>query len=176
MKITTYNGNDIFHPLCFNLYRFNDRIDFEKSKNSLLKEFTDEFMYDIMQQLRACGLRLHNLKWFSPKEYNYTGDSIDMEVYIASKRALKKAILQNKEEIDKKLIANKSYDGYIATTVDSVDDELKNLANNKDYEVDTIVLQILLSTINFGERFMVTDFICWDNECDSCEDDCTCEK
>ena len=185
MKTTTYNGNDIFVPLNFNLYPHED-VDSEETSKELLKEFSNEFEVDLRNRLGQVGLSFVALKWFSPKQYNYLGDSIDLELLIESKSILKEAILKYRDKINEELSKNKSYDGYMALTVNDIDEELKHIENDNEkavsrYEVDSIILKVLLSTIDFDGRFDIIDHFVYEYLCPECsravdEPDVRCER
>ncbi|MCP6727401.1 MAG: hypothetical protein KJI69_05330 [Patescibacteria group bacterium] len=172
MKTTTYNGNDVFVPLNFNLYPHED-INFEETVKNLIRGFRNEFEADIRNRLGQVGLSFVALKWFSPKQYNYLGDSIDLEVLVQNKRILKKAILKNKDKINEELSNNKSYDGYMALTVKDIDEELANIdfdtkKEHSQHEVDSIVLKVLLSPIDFSLRFNIYDYFAFEYLCSGC--------
>jgi len=103
-------------------------------------------------------LNFKRLVYFSPREYNFDTDSIDLVITIKDKNKLKNAIIEMKDAINKALDKNKSYDGYMALTVSNVDEELEK-TKKKDYEVDIIVLRELLdldcNDFNIKEYFIM---------------------
>lgn len=159
-NFTQYIGNDIFKGINFGLYNI-ENINFEETKKSVLDGFKEKYKTVIEKKLKKLGLELIEFKYFSPKAYNYTNDSIDMIVSIVDKKLLEQAIMIKKNIINKQLKNNKSYDGYIATTVDNVDSELEKI-NQENYEVDTIVLQELLD-LNCSD-FDIYNFFIIDDE------------
>ena len=142
MKTTTYAGNGVFN-INFGLYGY-DEIDFEESKNEIKRNFEKEKLEGLKKALIDLGLKFNSLKWYSPREYNFSNDSIDLTIEIVDKDILKKAILQNKDIIQKNLSKNKSYDGYMSLTRTSVSEELEEL-NMDSYRIDIIVLGTLLN-------------------------------
>ncbi len=85
-----------------------------------------------------------------------------------------KAIKDNREAIDKLLADNKSYDGYIAMTVASVEEEIQKVRD--DYFMpDVICLGYLLrQAINFDNNIDIADCFVYDYDCDN--PDCNNEK
>ena len=166
-KTIRYNGNDVFAPLNFNLYPYED-IEFEETKNKIYDDFVEVFQENLVSLLKELGLKFIELKWFSPREYNYAGDSLDLIISIEDKSKLKTAILKNKNKIDELLAKNTSYDGYMSLAVFNVVEELKCLKENEGYKVDSIVLNVLLSPLNFNENFSITDSFINSPTCESC--------
>jgi len=143
MQIITYNGNHVFRNINFNLYGYDD-INFEETKEQIFQSFELEYSEIVKCKLREVGLEFVKFKWFSPKEYNFSGDSIDLEITVVDKDKFKKFILENKEKINLLLTKNKSYDGYIKLTVDNVEKEIDKLESD-NYEPDIIVLGEILN-------------------------------
>ena len=86
-------------------------------------------------------------------------DSLDLKVgehYDKSK--LKAQINTFRAEIDSKLKANKSYDGYLALTVSSVNEELEDL-ESEDYSIDVLVLKTLIDCLDSELSDDFTDLI-----------------
>lgn len=161
--IAQYVGNDVFKGINFNLYPFED-INYSETKENLLEGFRKEFEKDLTESLDKIGLKYKGLKWFSPSQYNYQGDSIDLRAELTNKKKLITTILENHYQIDRKLAENKSYDGYIALTIDDCYQEIAALLDGKR-DVDTIVLRELLSTtIDFKQRFVVEDYFVYEPE------------
>ena len=73
-----------------------------------------------------------------PKAYNFSGDDVDLVVKIKDKEKLKAFIKTNKENIQKMLDANKSYDGYMALTSSRVDDIIDDIDNKGGVDVMVI--------------------------------------
>lgn len=155
MNKITYSGNHLFKNINFGLYEIDENINFEESKNNILKAFETEYLKDLKLKLKSLGLTFKHLVYYSPKAYNFSNDSIDLCITVTNKKLLKDAIIKNKDRINKKLSENKSYDGYMALTVYNIDEELENL-NKKDYEPDIIVLSELLD-------FSIDQYIVFDN-------------
>ena len=140
--IKTYNGNDIFKNFNGGLYQYDD-IDFEQSKNDILTAFKSEYKDIITEKLAFAGVKYIDMVYFSPSQYNYLNDSIDLKLTIS-----------DKSDIQKLLNDNKSYDGYISLTPDDIS-EIEN--------DDITVIQSILSDIDFSD-FDVTDYFTYDQE------------
>lgn len=153
-----YNGNDVFAPFNAGLYGYED-IDIKESKESIMLNFKLEFENEISKTLKKAGITYLDLEWWSPKEYNFATDSIDLECVVENPQKLKEALLAQKEEIEAKLKTNKSYDGYIALTADSFWELLPNAMKGN---VDIIAIQVLLSDISF-QNFEMEDHLIWDH-------------
>ena len=82
--------------------------------------------------------------YYSPKYYNYETDSLDIHVEVVNKEKLKPFIEKYSDEIQQALDSNKSYDGYMALTVNSVSQEIENMSKD-DYTPDPIVLGVILN-------------------------------
>lgn len=154
-----YNGNHVFKNINFGLYGYED-IDFYKTKDSILFSFKKKYVMEIKKGLNSIGLRFERFNYFSPREYNFSNDSIDLVITISNKKKLRNAVLKHKERIDASLSKNKSYDGYMALTVNNVDEELEKM-KKKGYEPDIIVLKELLdldcTDFNIKDYFVFSD-------------------
>ena len=139
--MTTYAN--IYKNISFGLYPC-ENLDVESSKQVILQDFKHQYETTIRQRLKEVGLVLKWFNYYSPKYYNYENDSLDTEIEVENKQLLKQAILNKQEQIQQALDKNKSYDGYIATTVKTVEQELENL-KKEDYEPDVIVIRELLN-------------------------------
>jgi hypothetical protein len=118
--------------------------DWDEVKRDILQEFERRYKTDISQKLSKIGLKLVKFEYYSPHEYNFKGDSIDTFLRVVNKEKLKRAILSHKLKIQNALDKNKSYDGYMALTVSSVEEELEDL-NKANYEPDSLVLSTLIN-------------------------------
>jgi hypothetical protein len=161
MNKITYNGNHVFN-ISFGLYGF-DEIDFEESQKEIKLNFEKEKLKGLKTALNDLGLKFCELKWFSPREYNFDTDSLDLVIEVKNKEIFKKAIEQNKETINKNLSKNKSYDGYMALTSYDYDYEIEKL-NKDNYEPDTLVLSTLLN-IYYPELsdFEIIDYLIYED-------------
>ena len=144
MKKTIYSLYELL-GIKAGLYGF-DNIDFERSKDNILSEFKYQYKDKLSDACNKIGLKLHGIEYFSPHAYNFDTDSLDVTLSVVNKIKFKNHILKYKDEIQKRLDKNISYDGYIATTVDNVRDELDNL-ESKDYSPDVIVLSTILKHV-----------------------------
>lgn len=163
---TTYNGNDLF-GINFNLYPYED-INPTETLDNILEGFKFEYYKEIKTVLATYGLDLIKLDKFSPKEYNYLGDSIDPTIQIVDIELYKKAITANSEAINAELAKNKSYDGYMALTKDTVNEELETIKNDLDrFSPDTLILSYLLTAKIDFNNFDIFDYFDWDIEEDN---------
>ena len=152
------------------LYGYED-IQFDESKEEILENFKDEYEDQIKEALKSIGIYLKDIQTYSPKAYNFENDTIDLQIYAdIDKTLFKEAILKHKEDIQKDLNANKSYDGYIALTVKTIDEELENL-DKLDYEPDIIVLISILNKLVDTSSFEYTDYLVFEQleYCDTCK-------
>ena len=117
----TYNGATLYKDLNFNLYGDED-MDFKESKESILEAFTREYFQEIKDTLATAGLLLEKLEYYSPKFYNFAGDSIDPTIGIKNPEKLHAYIKQHTKELQQKLDDNHSYDGFISFTPETVAD------------------------------------------------------
>jgi len=136
-----YNGRTLYKELNFNLY--GEEVAFNNSKESILRAFKSEYETIISMDLQLAGLELVKLEYYSPKFYNYEGDSIDPEIEVVDQAKLDTYIKNNTAGIQALLDANKSYDGYIALTPDTVED-----INNDEL---MIVIQHIFNGIDFSD-------------------------
>jgi len=114
-------------------------------------------------RIKAIGLKIGveilGYEIHCPRCYNHEVDSLDLKVgehYDKSK--LKAQINTFRAEIDSKLKANKSYDGYLALTVSSVNEELEDL-ESEDYSIDVLVLKTLIDCLDSELSDDFTDLI-----------------
>lgn len=166
MKITKYNGNDIFTNFDAGLYGIHDyedcTVDIENSKIDILEAFKKEFETDIAEKLANAGLKLENLEYYSPKFYNYATDSIDIAVSLENEKLLLEYINNNTAMIQKILDSNKSYNGYIALTPD----DITGVYNNGD--IDISLITAILSNIDFSD-FDIYEYLVINYPCETCE-------
>lgn len=137
----TYNGNDIFKNFNAGLYQYDD-IDFQQSKDNILIAFKSKYQDIISDTLKLAGLEYIDLTYFSPRQYNYLNDSIDITISILDIKKLSDYIQSHKSDIQKLLNNNKSYDGYIALTPDDISDLKPD---------DITIIQSILSDIDFSD-------------------------
>lgn len=145
MKTTTYSGGNLF-GLQFGLYGYDD-IEFEESKESILTTFKGEYEDKLKTVLKSIGLKFVSLKYYSPKAYNYESDNIDLTISVNDIKKFRLYINKYKDLINKELGGNKSYDGYIALTVNNIDEELNKMKSLQPYEPDVIVLGVILKQL-----------------------------
>jgi hypothetical protein len=126
----------------FNLYGEED-IDFDATKDAIMDNMENNHFEPMKKLFSKYGLELKEFQWYSPSEYNFEGDSVDLVVQVKDKKKLKQFIKNNKVEIQKKLDANKSYDGYMALTSRSVNEILDKIDNRND--VDVMVISYIQS-------------------------------
>jgi hypothetical protein len=172
-KTIIYNGNDIFKVNC-NLYG-EEYIKPQETLEAIKDGFYFSFESDLRVELDKIGLKFISLKIFSPREYNFAGDSIDLEIDVIDPAKYIEAVAKNETEINKLLEANKSYDGYFARTVASTVEEIKNAKEDPDFSPDVICLSYLLTKkIDFAGGIDIYDYYVYDYDCEN--DGCDNQK
>jgi len=160
----TYNGNDIFAPFNAGLYGIDDNgersLDEDASKISILAGFKEEYRKDIEEALKSAGLALVKLEYYSPKFYNFATDSLDITISLENQEAYLSACEKVREDIQARLDANKSYDGYMALTADTFEEAVE--------KHQTPVITALLAHIDFS-GFDKYDYLEWNYACEACE-------
>jgi len=156
--------NLIYSYKKYGLYQY-DNIDHKKSKEEILLNFKQQFKEPIIKALADIGVTYKNLQYYSPRTYNHENDCIDLVINkVINKEKFKRAILNNKEVIEKALSDNKSYDGYTSLTVSDISEELERLTL-KNYEPDLLVINTLLDLAVSTDDFHPEDyFVFLDNE------------
>ena len=152
---TTYNGNDVFAPFNAGLYGYHE-INFDESKEEILSEFKKEFENDIVKRLAEFGLEYVGLKYWSPREYNFKTDSIDLTLKISNEQLLKEKLETIRPQICQAMKDNKSYDGYIATTTDDWEEIIDR------GQLSILAVTEILKSIDFSE-FEITDCLVWED-------------
>ncbi len=164
-----YNGNDVFTPFNAGLYGYDSDSDrslqYEDTKETILSEFKREYEKEITDTLAAAGIKYIGLSYFSPREYNFMTDSIDLEIEIVDKTLLIAALNANRPAIEKAMSENKSYDGYMALTADTWDEMIEKIDARG---LDIIALTVLLSGIDFDPD-LIHEWIVWEYQCDDCK-------
>ena len=165
-----YNGNDIFAPFNAGLYGADSdeyqSLQYEESKKTILADFKSEYEEEIKKALANVGITYVGLSYYSPRFYNYSTDSVDLECEVSDKEKLLAFMRTNAKEIDSDLAKNVSYDGYIALTKDTYAEAIEAVENGE--AVDIIVMSKILSSIDF-EEFEIYDSMCWAYQCDECK-------
>lgn len=147
-KIVTYAGHWIWSfegkivPMDFSLYN-EENIDVEETKSQILDNMNKNHLKKLKSLFAMAGLLLHELTYYSPNYYNYEGDSLDLKISIADKSKLKRFVLSQKAEIQRMLDSNKSYNGYISLTKDSIEEIFEEI--DEKGEVDVMVITYILS-------------------------------
>lgn len=145
----------------FNLYGLED-INFIESKEGILRAFKEQYEELIKRTLKELGLRYMELTYYSPKTYNFSGDSLTLSISNRINKELwRRALLEHKEELNKALESNKSYDGYMALSVDSVKEELSKL-NKSFYEMDCLILNWILNRRIDFKGFNIYESVIWE--------------
>lgn len=106
--------------------------------------FENKYKDQIVKSLKSIGLSFKGLSYYSPSAYNFQGDSIDLSIKIFDRKKLNKYVRENKEEIQKLLDNNKSYDGYMALTADNTDRILEQILKD---DLDITILKHLLNKV-----------------------------
>ena len=92
-----YNGNDIFVPFNGGLYGIDESdsdrsMQLAESKDSILEAFKREFEVPIKEKLASAGLELESFEYWSPREYNFLTDSIDLAITVKDEDAFRAAM------------------------------------------------------------------------------------
>ena len=96
-----YAGTAVF-GVNFNLYSF-ENYNFEESKEAIEKEFARQFETGIKEALSKAGLQYSNLSYFSPREYNFQGDSLDLVLKVKDLKKLRHFITLNANSIQESM-------------------------------------------------------------------------
>ncbi len=168
--MSKYNGNDIFKPFNAGLYGIDgdeyQSLQYEDTKSNILSEFKREYEKDIIAALSAAGLKYIGLEYWSPREYNFATDSIDLELEVENEALLLKALEQHRPAIEKAMADNKSYDGYMALTADSWNKQLEKATGGRG--PDILAVTAILSGIEFDPE-LLHEWIVWEYQCDDCK-------
>lgn len=157
-----YSGNDIL-GVNMNLFSYDD-IDYYGATQEMANFIKDK-LPEINGKLEKIGLKCHSVHYYMPKYYNNgVTDDMDMDIKFIgrsngsglSKIKYIRFIEENETYINELLAKNVSYDGYIATTVDTVQHEVERIKEGK--MPDVIVLYYCLKhTISQDD---IDDIIC----------------
>jgi hypothetical protein len=145
-KQQAFNGGNIT-GISFNLYGYDDLK--KTTESNILRAFNFEFKNDIKMLLEKAGLKLHKIQWYNPKYYNFEGDSLDFVISIQDKTKLLNYVDLHSVEIQKYFDNNKSYDGYMALTCDTVKQAKQNI--NDDDDIDIMIINSILSALDFSD-------------------------
>ena len=133
-------------------------IDLYKTHKLILSELKNKETI-FKTALSKIGITFNKFKIYVPKTYNFDVDTIDIIINNKIlKSKLKNAILENKELINMALSKNKSYDGYLALTIDSVETELENM-NKPKYQIDVLILNTLIEILIPNIREQILEII-----------------
>lgn len=164
METKTYNGNDLFHPFNAGLYGYDEDSDRsmqnEESKASILSAFKGEYEDEIREALAIAGIRLDGFAYYSPREYNFATDSIDLTITLEDEGKYIEATNARRAEIQAMLDANRSYDGYMALTSDTFEEARDRM--------ELPVIRALLAGIDF-EEFDIDEHIEYAYPCEHCD-------
>ena len=139
----------------FNLYEAED-IDGEQSKENILSVFKREHLPKLKKVFSAKGLSLTKVEYYSPKSYNFEGDSLDLTIKISNKAKLKKYIQSNKSKLQDMLGQNVSRDGYMALTAGSVEEVLSNIDKG---DIDPMVVTMILREYPISQYDVYDNFV-----------------
>jgi len=124
-------------PFNFNLYGHED-IDFKETSENLLSNMNVSHFKPLNKLFNKYGLKLHKFNFYSPKEYNYAGDNIDLVISISNKNKLLQYIKTNSEQLQNSLNSNKSYDGYMSLTPLKVESIKEKITKHNDIDIMVI--------------------------------------
>lgn len=133
----TKNGQE----LSFNLYP-NETVKVEETSKNFMDNMKRNHLLPLRKLFATAGLNLHGFEFYSPKYYNFEGDSIDLVISIGNKAKLIKFIKDNTAGIQKLLSGNQSRDGYMALTAGDVDEVIDKI--NEKSDVDAMVVTFIL--------------------------------
>ncbi len=142
-KIVSYEGswvNKEGKTVSFSLYEMED-IDYDETKREILRVMRKEHLNPLRNRFAKVGIKLHDFEYYSPKTYNYASDSMDLKISVLDRELLKRFIRTKRKEIQKMLDGNKSYDGYMATTSNDIDEVIEKIDNN--FDVDTMIVTFI---------------------------------
>ncbi|OYT15574.1 MAG: hypothetical protein B7C24_12320, partial [Bacteroidetes bacterium 4572_77] len=95
--------SNLYKNIHFGLYQY-ESIKFEESKTNILEVFKNQYGYKIEAKMKQLGLELIDLKYYSPKAYNYESDDVDTIVRLVDKDKLKQYILENEDLLNEKFL------------------------------------------------------------------------
>lgn len=180
MNKTTYNGSDIFPGAC-GLYAYDSDSPYDFDYLEVLEEakeiFTKDYLPQINRTLEIAGLKCVDFTPFIPREFNFMDSALDPVLIIEDEDKLHKYLTTNKIELQKALDANKSYDGFIATTEENIEEEIKAcIEYKKEYTPDVLIIKHLLKEIstevtqNFDLNECIMNVGTYIEECSQCHD------
>lgn len=100
-------------------------LDYDASTKMIVKRFDCSHGKPIVKVLLRAGLKLVCLNYYSPREYNFQSDCVDITIKVCNKKRLLAWIRKNKQAIQEVLDANESYDGYMSYTPSNYDEVLE---------------------------------------------------
>lgn len=156
-KVESYQG---YWNIDFNLYNYED-IDFNATKEAVLDNMNNKHLKPMQKDFAEAGLKLKNFNYYSPHEYNYKGDSIDLNISVSDREKLKKYIESHRSEIQKNLSSNKSYDGYMTTTSSDVDSVIEKI--DKNFDVDPMIVSYIQKKHKLDQYDDFYDLIVYDD-------------
>lgn len=148
---TTYNGNNIFNN-AFGLYAIDScsdaNFDYKEALGKARQELKRTWLKPINEALAEAGLECVDFTPFIPREFNFLDVSLDLEIVVKDERKCAFYIATHKEELQKELDSNKSYDGFVATTETDINEEIKQaIYNGKEYQPDIMIIKFLLKEV-----------------------------
>jgi len=150
-KIERYPGdwvNEKGEQLSFNLYPA-EYVIYDETIQNIMNNMNQNHLRPLQRLFMNAGLRLHKFVWYSPKSYNYQGDSVDLMISVSDRRRLLLFIKNNKQGIQKMLDGNVSRSGYISFTSNSVDEVIQKI--NDNFDVDPMVIAYITSQYPLDE-------------------------
>ena len=153
--MVTYQGS---WNISFNLYGVEDEhFLFEETKEAILKHMREEHLKPLQERFKEWGIDLKDFVYYSPKYYNYTGDSLDLVLSISDRALYESKVKSDYSEVVKTTLDNKSCDGYISFSANSKEEILEDKETHIDV-VSTVLSGYLLNEeTDFYSHFVYGD-------------------
>ena len=139
--------------------RISDYVDYSAYENQVAKNFTDCIESEIKERFPELVKSIKFEKIVSPKYYNFSTDSIDIEVDIDFEKliSLFLADKQSAEYIKKRYA---SYDGFMSHYENNLDDWLKTVKEDKAHKTGAMLEFLLKGLEPIDLYYAVMDSIC----------------
>jgi len=155
-KKEIFSGKDLLKTNIFGFYYNNydsdgyEPISVKESMKNILREFKSTYKPFINNKLKTIGLKLVDVKYYSPKEYNYGDDELDFYIKIIDLRKVLDFLYKNKittlEEKNKGL--KERYYNISIEEMSKVFEILELTAD--DLEIDT---EFIFNNLEFDMRY-----------------------
>ncbi len=153
-----YSANDILGEH-FGLYQ-NEYVNVKNTQADFVR-YIKSLRPEINKILKDAGLELTKVKAYSPAMYNFQDDDLDLHIYLRSKTKYLNYIRKHRDDLNKLMAQNVSYDGYIAKTVRCVDEEIGEIMANHDPDI-LVIRYMLHDWFNANEEHIDALYECID--------------